>query len=576
MRELNDFNSWAENIISEAISEKAEPQANDTIKRSVPIAKDVMFQAQRKYRDYEPEQALSLFLADKLEDFDRRDLDQNKVINAQRQENDKLKREVGTLGQELENLQAHSQESDSELERLRQLSGGLRADVEQRRVGSREVQDLLAQVEALKNKSGMDPESYEKLKAQIEKEINDFREKGVNPEKFAELQQQLDNITRAARISGDDLENIEKLLQQVEAGQQKVEVEKTNIASRIKDLEQSQAELEQREKNIDKEIDKKVAQAAARAGRRGTQAEYKRSKARLDYLEDEVIPKLIQTNTEQSANIETIRTHDQYQDKEIENLGGKAPARLIKLAAPVEKDGLEDFTTALMGRLRQGQLPLPANTKPKSSEPEQNADAETQQSQVQNPEQEPDNKQGLNVVPSKTNESKLLEVQMTPEEFEEQKRIAYQYAIKWAPLYYQIWEREPDKRRAVRRYAHDDVVDAIFQSVFHWLIKVGRYAVEDEERLWRTALEILVAQHPYVEYDDLGIDPSKIRGSALSRSDYARKVNTTVNPEPVQGTLPLDNKPDGVKESRLPRKLSHQIDSLAENILGEQYSKYLR
>jgi hypothetical protein len=162
---------------------------------------------------------------------------------------------------------------------------------------------------------------------------------------------------------------------------------------------------------------------------------------------------------------------------------------------------------------------------------------------------------------------------MTPEEMAEQQRIAYQYAMKWAPLYYQIWEREPDKRRIIRRYARDDAVDAIFQSIFHWLVRVGRYAVEDENRLWRTSLEILVAQHPYVEYDDLGLDPAKIKGGNLSpASNKPRTQQPTEPQEPVQARLPLDD----MKESRLPRKLSQQIDTLAENILGEQYSKYLR
>lgn len=555
MRELNEFNNWAQDIISEAITEKK----SDSIERALPVEKNIMYQAQRKYSDRSPEQALNLFLADKIDDFDRRDLDQNKVINRQRQDNERLRSQVGQMSQELQDLETRSAESDAELDRLRTLSGNIRADVEKRQLDTREVQEIMAQVEQLRTKPGVSSEQYEKLKNEVESQIKDFQEKGVDPEKFAEFNQRLQQLNASQRIEAEQLRDLENLVGQAEASRARLGATAEQQVEKINNLVK---DLENKERRFEKSL-------------RRSGVKYKEFQDKLDKFEQDTIRK----NVQQDTIIDAIRDHDQLQDKEIESLGGTAPARQMKLVEPQQKDNLEDYTSSLLSRLRQGQLPLPEPNGDNGAKTTPNVDGKSSPSQPEQPEQELDQEpknqqgQGLNVLPAKLRESILSEVQMTPEEMAEQQRIAYQYAMKWAPLYYQIWEREPDKRRIIRRYARDDAVDAIFQSVFHWLVRVGRYAVEDENRLWRTSLEILVAQHPYVEYDDLGLDPAKIKGGNLSpASNKPRTQQPTEPQEPVQARLPLDD----MKESLLPRKLSQQIDTLAENILGEQYSKYLR
>jgi hypothetical protein len=555
MRELNEFNNWAQDIISEAITEKK----SDSIERALPVEKNIMYQAQRKYSDRSPEQALNLFLADKLDDFDRRDLDQNKVINRQRQDNERLRSQVGQMSQELQDLETRSAESDAELDRLRTLSGNIRADVEKRQLDTREVQEIMAQIEQLRTKPGVSSEQYEKLKNEVENQIKDFQEKGVDPEKFAEFNERLQQLNASQRIEAEQLRDLENLVGQAEASRARLGATAEQQVEKINNLVK---DLENKERRFEKSL-------------RRSGVKYKEFQDKLDKFEQDTIRK----NVQQDTIIDAIRDHDLLQDKEIESLGGTAPARQMKLVEPQQKDNLEDFTSSLMSRLGQGQLLLPEPNGDNGAKTTPSVDGKLPPSQPEQPEQELDQEpknqqgQGLNVLPAKLRENILSEVQMTPEEMAEQQRIAYQYAMKWAPLYYQIWEREPDKRRIIRRYARDDAVDAIFQSVFHWLVRVGRYAVEDENRLWRTSLEILVAQHPYVEYDDLGLDPAKIKGSNLSpASNKPRTQQPTEPQEPVQARLPLDD----MKESRLPRKLSQQIDTLAENILGEQYSKYLR
>lgn len=550
MRELQDFSSWADSIIQESIMEKTQ----NTPDRAIPIEKNIMYQAQRKYRDLDPEQALNLFLADKLDDFDRRDLDQNKVINRQRQENEKLRGQVTQISQELQDIEAHSAEADKELDRIKQLGGKLQTDVETRRVGAREVQEIMAQVEALKNKEGMDPRQFEQLKSQVEDQIKDFRTKGVNPEKFAELSQRLDAMTQADQVDRDELARVQDLIGKVEAGQREIETGKTDIAAKLADLEKRQDDIEQREKNIDKEIDAKVVQAAVRAGRRGTQAEYKRSKERLNRLEDEVLPDIVasleDSNREMQKAVTSIKDNDTVQDIRIQKIEQNIPAAVGATRNVKDPGAMQQADAALKARLaRLGKI-QPASVPGVSPEQAPNLELTTEG----------------------------LELQETDAET---RKIAFMYAQKFADVYYEEFWLDANKRPIMQRYGKTDVMSAIFQSLYNWLFRIGTYAIEESEydRIWNTALEILVAQHPYIDYEDLGIDPNKIKGQTFVRpKTYGGKSRTvTRKPEPEQLDLPLDyDRIRDVKESRLPKKYTQAIDDMAAQILGDQYGKYLR
>ena len=59
--------------------------------RSIPVAKDLMYKARVKYPGYDEQAALTLYMADQFQNQLTVDLDQNKVINAQKRENEKLK-----------------------------------------------------------------------------------------------------------------------------------------------------------------------------------------------------------------------------------------------------------------------------------------------------------------------------------------------------------------------------------------------------------------------------------------------------------------------------------------------------
>jgi len=116
MKELVELESWANRIVTnEAVQDR-------------PLARnqDIQYQASRKYPDRSPEQALNLYVADKMNDNDSMNLNQNKLINAQKRENEKLSRTVQELGQELHDHERIAQDTGKELDRLKQLSAQLK------------------------------------------------------------------------------------------------------------------------------------------------------------------------------------------------------------------------------------------------------------------------------------------------------------------------------------------------------------------------------------------------------------------------------------------------------------------
>lgn len=226
MKQLREFENWADDIVSNMISEKKE-----TIGKEISRQQDIVYQAKQKYPDRNSEQALSLFLADKLEDFDRRDLDQNAVINAQRRENVKLNTNLSKLQQELDTIEASSERTDSELQRLKALSGKLSTDIEQRKIDSRDIERALAQVEELKNKPGMSQEKYEELK----KKIDAAQQNGarINPEEFKKFTDQMSAMQSQQKIEKDQLSQLEKLAGDLKSGGEKTAGQKIDLDKKL-------------------------------------------------------------------------------------------------------------------------------------------------------------------------------------------------------------------------------------------------------------------------------------------------------------------------------------------------------
>jgi chromosome segregation ATPase len=125
---------------------------------------DLIQQAKLNHPGYDGQQALTLDILAKAKQQQKTDSAQNNLINTQQNA-------IKSIGKELQDYEAQAQETDREVERLKQLSGALTtgsADRQQKaKVSADELEKLQKDLEELKTKPGMDPEKYKEIEQQI-------------------------------------------------------------------------------------------------------------------------------------------------------------------------------------------------------------------------------------------------------------------------------------------------------------------------------------------------------------------------------------------------------------------------
>ena len=188
------------------------------------LDKDLMQRAMLKFPGYDSQQALSLYIADKAAQQQKTDAAQNNLINTQQNA-------IKSIGQELQDYEAQAQETDREVERLKQLSGTLTtgsADRQQKaKVSADELEKLQKDLEELKTKPGMDVDKFKELEAQINSMAN-------NPS-----------------ADDKDIQKIQGLLASVQNKQSIGDVQYNNL---VKELEHTNGELERKEARFKKYI----------------------------------------------------------------------------------------------------------------------------------------------------------------------------------------------------------------------------------------------------------------------------------------------------------------------------------
>jgi chromosome segregation ATPase len=184
-----------------------------------------------------------------LDDITKNFLDQNQVINAQRKENDKLKKTVADIAREVGDIEQDSSQTHSELERLKSLSGQLKTDVATRRISQSEVAGILDQVKGLQGKPGMSSEEYQELK----QKVAEFKKGEVDPKQFEELKNRLERMGNQKSVDKGDFERLQALMSKVEQGQADNEKTKGNVDAKLAAVERKQAEIERKEVKIEKE-----------------------------------------------------------------------------------------------------------------------------------------------------------------------------------------------------------------------------------------------------------------------------------------------------------------------------------
>ena len=147
------------------------PRTDDGSVRALPVDKDLIYRARNKYPGYSSEQAMILLIADEMQNQETTDSNQNRLIDTQKRENERLRSAVNDLGQELQNFEQQSVETDKEVARLKQLSGmlttGSSGTQQQAKASADELEKIQKDLEALKTKPGMDPKVYNELNSQV-------------------------------------------------------------------------------------------------------------------------------------------------------------------------------------------------------------------------------------------------------------------------------------------------------------------------------------------------------------------------------------------------------------------------
>ena len=219
MKEVKLLESWANSIIAnEAVQDR--PLARD---------QDIQYQASRKYSDRSPEQALQMFVADKLNSSEKMDFEQNKLINTQKRENEKLRRSLGDLGQELTDHEKQAAQTDQEVARLKDLSAKLKPAGEIQQAGAKasaeKLQAMVNDVEKLRAMPGMDEQKYKELATKV----NNIKA-GAGDEEVKKVQVVLANLSQ--RQSVDD-QLFDKVMSRLDDTQQRLDAKEKRFRAYI-------------------------------------------------------------------------------------------------------------------------------------------------------------------------------------------------------------------------------------------------------------------------------------------------------------------------------------------------------
>lgn len=219
MKEINLLEAWANKVIAnEAIQDR--PLGRD---------QDIQYQASRKYSDRSPEQALQMFVADKLQSSEKMDYEQNKIINTQKRENEKLRRSLGELGQELTDHEKQAEQTDREVARLKDLSARLKpaGEIQQAaaKASTEKLEAMANDVEKLRNMPGMDEQKFKELA----NKVNNIKA-GAGDEEVQKVQTVLASLSQ--RQAMDD-QLFDKVMGRLDDTQQKLDAKEKRFRAYI-------------------------------------------------------------------------------------------------------------------------------------------------------------------------------------------------------------------------------------------------------------------------------------------------------------------------------------------------------
>ena len=187
----------------------------------LPVDRDLIYRAKNKYPGYSSEQAMILLISDEMKNQEKTDSTQNRLIDTQKRENERLRGAVDSLGKELQDFEQQSQETDREVERLKQLSSTLTTGgTETKRkakLSADDLEKLQVDLETLKTKPGMDPNKFQQLEQQIKLMASN---PSVSNADLAKINSLVDTLNKQ-KVIGDEL--YKKVEDQLVATQQELD-----------------------------------------------------------------------------------------------------------------------------------------------------------------------------------------------------------------------------------------------------------------------------------------------------------------------------------------------------------------
>lgn len=285
MKEIRLLTEWADKISEAPVqSNRMGTPMKGVADRPLPRKIDVAYKAQRAHPELSPDQALALYMSDELEKNDQMNLEQNKVINAQKRQNLKLSRSLDELGKELHDTEAQAEETDQEVQRLKDLSAKLKPAGELSKTvaqaTSQQIEKMLKDVDDLRNKPGMTPEKQK----EIEEKINSMKSGGLSSDEVNNINNTLEVLTSKQEV--DDLMfdkvmgKLEKTQYDLEKKEKRFQKSITRNAEKIgqwgnkfSDLDNKIAAMNTRAEETAAEIDKKVDSKLAEIDRATQEAD---------------------------------------------------------------------------------------------------------------------------------------------------------------------------------------------------------------------------------------------------------------------------------------------------------------
>lgn len=199
--------------------------------KGLPVDKDLIYRAKNKYPGYDSQQALTLYIADQMTSQEKTDSVQNKLIDTQKRENARLRNVVDDLGQELQDFERQSGETDREVARLKQLSSTLTSggaeSQRQAKLSADDLEKLQNDLALLKTKPGLDQKKFKQLEQQIIAMASNPSMGNVDLEKINSLLATLNNQKEV----GDEL--YKKIENQLNKTQDELDKKEGRFASYI-------------------------------------------------------------------------------------------------------------------------------------------------------------------------------------------------------------------------------------------------------------------------------------------------------------------------------------------------------